>query len=88
MTYLLSSGASLAEIEDFLDRQAIPEEDRAVLWLRAGRNAPISLHWSAVFGGYTRGRIGSLSHARISRPNGRRGWDRKPASVGQRLTGN
>ena len=50
MTYLLSSGASLAEIEDFLDRQAIPEEDRAVLWLRAGRNAPISVHWSAFFG--------------------------------------
>ena len=32
---LLCNGASLAEIEDFIERQAIPEEDRAVLWLRA-----------------------------------------------------
>lgn len=32
---LLGNNASLAEIEDFIERQAIPDEDRAVLWLRA-----------------------------------------------------
>jgi hypothetical protein len=52
-----------------------------VLWLGQDRRANIGPR-RPVFGAYTRGRIGNLSHARISRPNGRRGWDRKSASVG------
>ena len=32
---MLRHGASLAEIEDFIDRQPISEEHRAVLWLQA-----------------------------------------------------
>lgn len=32
---MLSDGASLAEIEHFLERELISKENRAVLWLRA-----------------------------------------------------
>ena len=32
---MLRYGATLAEIEDFVDRQPISEEHRAVLWLQA-----------------------------------------------------
>ncbi|HET6865746.1 MAG TPA: hypothetical protein VFH80_07475 [Solirubrobacteraceae bacterium] len=35
MNDLLKNGASLAEIEDFIEVQPVPEEDRAVRWLRA-----------------------------------------------------
>jgi hypothetical protein len=32
---MLEQGATLAEVEEFLERQAISEELRSVLWLRA-----------------------------------------------------
>ena len=32
---LLANGASLAEIEGFIERQPLPRGPRAVLWLRA-----------------------------------------------------
>jgi hypothetical protein len=32
---MLSQGASLDQVEEFIDRQPYSEEDRAVMWLRA-----------------------------------------------------
>jgi hypothetical protein len=55
VTCLLRDDASMAESEDLIDRQAISEEDSAVLWLRAwAERSDVGLlrGWSS---GHTRG---------------------------------
>jgi hypothetical protein len=37
---MLRNGVTLLEIEDFIERQPISEEERSVLWLRAWSTRP------------------------------------------------